>query len=79
MYKDGADRATPTGWFVYTLDLADSQFADKAVLDVVADFQKGGAFEWIFGPQYLHLQNYLASVSLPLAGIRAMLERRRAR
>ena len=79
MYQDGAFWPVPTGWFVYTLDLIDPQLADQTVLDMVANFAKGGACEWIFGPQYHHIQNYLASASLPLAGIRAMLERRKAR
>jgi len=78
MYQDGAYWPVPTGWFVYTLDLVDPELADQTVLDMVTDFAKGGACEWIFGPQYHHIQNYLASPSLPLAGIRAMLERRAA-
>ena len=74
-YQNGAFWATPTGWFVYTLDLADPALADQTVIDMVADFQKNGACEWIFGEHH-RLPNYLASAALPLAGIRAMLERR---
>jgi len=77
IYQNGAYWATPTGWFVYALDLEDPALADQTVLDMVADFKKGGAYEWI-NPKHHHLSNYLASPSLPLAGIRAMLERRRA-
>ena len=77
IYQNGAYWAVATGWFVYTLDLVDPTLADQTVLDMVADFQKGGACEWIIEPTHHHLQNYLASPSLPLAGIRAMLERRR--
>jgi hypothetical protein len=75
-YQNGAYWATPTGWFVYTLDLVDPKLADQTVIDMVIDFQKHGACEWVFGEKH-QLPNYLASASLPLAGIRAMLERRK--
>jgi len=74
-YQNGGSWATPTGWFVYTLDLVDPTLADRTVLDLVKDFQGGGACEWVF-KDVRRLPNYLASASLPLAGIRAMIERR---
>jgi len=74
-YQNGAYWATPTGWFVYTLDLVDPGLADRTVIDMVSDFKKGGVCEWILGEKR-RLPNYLASASLPLAGIRAMIERR---
>ena len=74
-YQNGAYWATPAGWFVYTVDLVDPKLADQTVIDLVADFQKNGACEWVFGEKH-RLPNYLASASLPLAGIRAMIERR---
>jgi hypothetical protein len=77
-YQNGGYWATPTGWFVYTLDLADPALADQTVLDLVRDFQAGGACEWIF-KDVRRLPNYLASAALPRAGIRAMLERRNRR
>lgn len=75
-YQNGAYWATPTGWFVYTLDLVDPKLADQTVIDMVADFKENGACEWLFDGQH-RLPNYLASASLPLAGIRAMIERRK--
>lgn len=75
-YQNGAYWATPTGWFVYTLDLVDPELADKTVIDMVSDFQKSSVCEWILGEKR-RLPNYLASASLPLAGIRAMIERRK--
>ncbi|MEN6576979.1 MAG: hypothetical protein ABFD90_11605 [Phycisphaerales bacterium] len=74
-YQNGAFWATPTGWFVYTLDPVNPSLADQTVIDLVKDFQSGGACEWIFREKR-QLPNYLASAALPLAGIRAMLERR---
>ncbi len=76
-YQNGGYWATPAGWFVYTLDLVDPALADRTILDLVKDFQSGGACEWVF-KDVRRLPNYLASASLPLAGIRAMMERRRA-
>lgn len=76
-YQNGGYWATPTGWFVYALDRADSKLADQTVLDLVADFRTGGACEWVFGEKR-QLPGYLASVSLPLAGIRAMMNHRQS-
>ncbi len=75
-YQSGAYWATPVGWFVYTLDQADPELADKTILDMVGHFKKYGACEWINGDQR-QLPNYLASAALPLEGIRAMLDRRK--
>lgn len=75
-YQNGAYWATPTGWFVYTLNLVDPKLADQTVIDLVTDFRENGACEWVFGEKH-RLPNYLASASLPLAGIRAMIERRK--
>lgn len=75
-YQNGGYWATPTGWFVYTLDLADPALADRTIVDMVRHFQQYGACEWIHGDRR-KLPHYLASATLPLAGIRAMLERRR--
>jgi hypothetical protein len=77
-YQNGAYWATPTGWFVYTLDLADPALADRTIVDMVAHFKEFGPCEWIIGDQRV-LPEYLASACLPLAGIRAMLERRKGR
>jgi Bacterial alpha-L-rhamnosidase 6 hairpin glycosidase domain len=74
-YQNGAYWATPTGWFVYTLDLVDPALADRTIVDMVRHFRAHGACEWIFGANR-KLPHYLASAALPLAGIRAMLERR---
>jgi len=76
-YQNGAYWATPTGWFVYTLDLVDPALADRTVLDLVSHMKTHGACEWILG-ETRKLPNYLASAALPLNGIRAMFERRRA-
>jgi hypothetical protein len=74
-YQNGAFWATPVGWFVYTLDLADPGLADRTVIDMVNDFKTFGACEWTFGSKH-QLPHYLASAALPLAGIRAMISRR---
>jgi hypothetical protein len=75
-YQNGAYWATPTGWFVYALDLADPDLADRTVIDLVRHFRKHGACEWVMGERR-QLRDYVASAALPLAGIRAMLGRRR--
>jgi hypothetical protein len=76
-YQNGAYWATPTGWFVYTLNRVDPALADRTVLELVRHFQRYGACEWIFGERR-RLPNYLASAALPLAGIRQMLAERKA-
>ncbi|MEI6217676.1 MAG: hypothetical protein WCP86_02140 [bacterium] len=74
-YQNGGYWATPVGWFVYTLDLADPGLADQTVVEMVSDFKKHGACEWIIDERR-QLPNYLASAALPLNGIRAMLKHR---
>lgn len=76
-YQNGAYWATPTGWFVYALDFVDPDLADRTIIDLVGDFKEGGACEWIIRDRR-QLPHYLASAANPLAGIRAMLERRRS-
>ena len=71
-YQNGAFWATPTGWFVYTLNLADPSLADRTIIDLVKAFQKTGVCEWVYGDRCV-LPGYLASAALPLAGINAML------
>lgn len=75
-YQDGTFWATPTGWFVYTLDLVDPTLADQTVLDMVRDFQTNGVNEWFFGDKK-GAPEYLANVALPIAGIQKMLRRRK--
>lgn len=74
-YQNGAFWATPAGWFVYALDIADPRLADQTVLDLVSDFKENGVCEWIRGPKR-NLPGYLASISLPIYGIEKMLEKR---
>ena len=78
VYQNGAYWATPTGWFVYALDLVDPKLADQTIIDLVEDFRERGVMEWVIGST-TRLDKYNASASLPLAGIRAMQERRAAR
>ena len=75
-YQSGAFWATPQGWFVYTLDLADPDLADKTVIAMVRHFQEHSACEWINREGACNLPGYTASAALPLDGIRAMLQRR---
>lgn len=77
-YQNGAFWATPVGWFVFTLDLAAPELADRTVIDLVEDFERGGVCEWVLG-DVRRLPGYLASAALPLAGIRAMVRRRTGR
>ena len=75
-YQNGAYWSTPTGWFVYTLDLVDSALAEQTVIDMVNDFEQRGCIEWCFGDK-VQFPNYLASGTNPLAGIRKMVKRRK--
>jgi hypothetical protein len=76
VYQSGAYWATPVGWFVYSLDLAAPELADRTVIEMVRHFQLHGACEWINREGQRVLPGYLASAALPLEGIRAMLARR---
>ena len=74
-YQNGGFWATPTGWFVYTLDFVDPPLADRTVVDMVRELTKNGCQEWVFRDQK-SVSNYVVSVALPIAGIRKMLQRR---
>jgi neutral trehalase len=74
-YQNGGYWATPMGWFIYTLDLVDHQMADRTVLDMVQNFYVSGVHEDIFGDMGWNA-DYNSSAALPLAGIKAMLQRR---
>jgi len=75
-YQSGAFWATPVGWFVYTLDLADPAAADQTVIELARHFQTHGASEWINREGKNQNPGYIASAALPLAVIRSMLARR---
>ena len=70
-YQNGAYWATPTGWFVHTLALTDRKLAKQSVVDLVMDFRERGICEWIIG-NTAHLPGYVASVTLPLQGVREL-------
>jgi hypothetical protein len=76
-YQNGGFWATPTGWFVYTLDLVDPSLADRTVRAMAEDFHHRGVMEWILGEKK-GVPDYVASVALPIAGIEKMLARRKA-
>lgn len=78
-YQSGGFWATPVGWFVYVLDLADPVAANQTVVEMVRHFQMHGACEWINREGKKQNPGYTASVALPLAGIRSMLARRSSR
>jgi hypothetical protein len=75
-YQNGGFWATPVGWFVYTLDLADPGLADRTVVEMVRDFQRRGVVEWVFREK-VGVTDYVANAALPLAGIDRMIQRRR--
>ncbi len=75
-YQNGGFWATPMGWFIYTLDYVDSEMADQAILDLANGMREQNLPEWVFGDR-IQLPRYNASASLPLAGIREMIIRRR--
>ncbi len=78
-YQNGAYWATPVGWFVYTLDLADPALADRTVIAMVRDFIESGDVNECVNDGYKNVARYVVSATLPLEGIRAMMARRSAR
>jgi hypothetical protein len=72
-YQNGGYWATATGWFAYTLYLADPNLARETFVSLVKDFQSHGVNEWILGSA-IGVPRYLSSVTLPLAGARRIQE-----
>ncbi len=77
-YQNGAYWATPVGWFVYTLDLADPALADQTIVDLVRGFIAARDENECVNDAYANVSHYVASVTLPLAGVRALQQRREA-
>jgi hypothetical protein len=75
-YQNGAYWATPIGWFVYALDTQSPELADKTVVDMVNDFIKTGDVNECINDGYANVPEYINSASLPLNGIRRMLDER---
>jgi hypothetical protein len=73
------DRAFWLRDYEYALEGAIESFSNKELTDACRLFAKSiredGACECIDG-KYMKLPGYMASATLPLAGIRAMIERR---
>jgi hypothetical protein len=78
-YQNGAYWATPIGWFVETLDRADPQLAGQTVVDLVGDFIRTKDENECVNDGYSNVSHYVASATLPLAGIQAMLAARKGR
>lgn len=74
-YQNGAYWATPVGWFVYALDLASPSLAEQTVVDLVRDFVATGDENECVNDDYANVSHYVASVALPLEGIREMQNR----
>ncbi len=74
-YQNGGYWATPMGWFIVALDKIDPGLADRTILELVNAMHEQNAPEWFFG-DHVQLPGYNASASLPLAGIRKVLENR---
>jgi len=74
-YQNGGFWGVPTGWFAFTLDLADSELADQTIVDLVRFYRQYGCVEWSRG-QRRQLPGYVASAAAPLPAIRAMFRRR---
>lgn len=68
-YQNGGYWATPTGWFVHALALADAARARQTVVALVHDFARRGICEWVLN-ETARLPGYVASATLPLQGIR---------
>jgi hypothetical protein len=75
-YQNGAYWATPVGWFVYTLDLADPDLANRTIIDMVRDFIDRHDVNECVNDRYHNVSSYVVSATLPLEGIRAMQVRR---
>lgn len=75
-YQNGAFWATPVGWYVYALDLVDPALADRTVVELVRDFIATRDENECVNDGYANVSHYVASTTLPLEGIRAMVARR---
>lgn len=66
---------TPVGWFCWTLKRIDSSLVDKTYASIVSDYRRRGPYERTFGEK-AYCADYLASVALPLQGLRRIIKKR---
>jgi hypothetical protein len=76
-YQNGAYWATPVGWFVYALHKTAPALAERTVTDMVGDFIRTGDVNECINDNYANISEYVVSASLPLAGIRRIINERR--
>jgi len=70
-YQNGGYWAVPSGWVARCLLSSDSpELASKLVTDLIAEFRREGACEWI-GEQECALPGYVASATLLLDSVKA--------
>ncbi len=74
-YQNGGFWATPTGWAAVTLQRVNPQLAERTIVSLVQDFQCNGVAEWIYDSKRA-VPNYVASVAMPLAGARRLMQLR---
>ncbi len=75
-YQNGAYWATPIGWFVETLARVAPALAAQTVVDLVRDFIRTGDENECVNDGYANVSHYVASTTLPLDGIRALVPKR---
>lgn len=78
-YQNGGYWAAPSGWLAYALDIVDPALADRVVLDLTNDFLANGIYECLDEDGIGRVPDYVASVTLPISGIKRMLARREKR
>lgn len=70
-YQDGGYWATPLAWFMDALMRVDVERAAATFCAAVADFRAAGINEWI-NRDARGVADYVASASMPLAGVRRL-------
>ena len=75
-YQNGYFWGNATGGICWALERIDPMLVDKTYNDLISDYRRRGVNERTFGGKTA-CPDYLASVSLPLQGMRRLIERRR--
>ena len=78
IYQNGGYWGTPVGWFAYALERVSPPCVNKLYDHMFRFYMAHGACEWSNGPNIAVPEGYLASVALPLSGLRRILSERLA-
>lgn len=74
--QNGGFWSLPVGWAAYSLNIVEPSLADRLIIDLAENQCADGIYQWINKSGRTGGKDNLASVALPLGGVRRILDKR---